>query len=74
MVMPAMGGLELATRLRELRRDLKIIFTSGYSDDPEVRSQRPDLAAAFLQKPFSPSLLARVVRETIDAIPTASAP
>jgi len=70
MVMPIMGGPELATRLREMRADLKIIFTSGYSEDPDLQGYRRDLAAAFVQKPFTPSQLARVVRETIDAVPT----
>jgi CheY-like chemotaxis protein len=47
---------------------LKIVFTSGYSDDHDLRRNRPDLAAAFVQKPFTPSQLARVVRETIDGV------
>jgi CheY-like chemotaxis protein len=64
-----MGGPELATRLREMRGDLRVIFMSGYSDDPDLRGYRPDLAAAFVQKPFTPSHLTRVVRETIDAVP-----
>jgi PAS domain S-box-containing protein len=66
VVMPVMGGPELVSRLRELRRDLKIVLMSGYSDDPDLRGNRPDLAAAFVQKPFTPAQLARVVRETID--------
>lgn len=47
--MPEMGGDELAERLRRLRRDLPILFVSGYALDRRVRRRPGD---GFLAKPF----------------------
>jgi signal transduction histidine kinase len=69
VVMPVMGGRELAGRLRALRPDLKIVFTSGYASDPVLGAQASALGAKFLQKPFSPALLGRTIREILDATP-----
>jgi PAS domain S-box-containing protein len=63
VVMPVMGGRELASRLTALRPDLKIIFTSGYTTEA-ITSQSG--ASAFLQKPFSPTLLGQTVRDVLD--------
>jgi two-component system cell cycle sensor histidine kinase/response regulator CckA len=63
MVMPAMGGRELASRLGVLRPDLKMIFMSGYA---EFARQGPDddaTRAIRLAKPFSRAVLAKKVRE-----------
>ncbi len=63
VVMPVMGGRELASRLKALRRDLKVLFTSGYNG-----TMKQDIPpAVFLQKPFTPATLGRKVRELIDA-------
>jgi len=67
VVMPVMGGNELAGRLRALRRDIRIVFTSGYADDAAGGTIRPGLGGAFLQKPFTPGDLTRLVRDVIDA-------
>jgi hypothetical protein len=67
MVMPLMGGRELAARLREIRPDLKFVFTSGYASDPVVDGRPHESGAVFLQKPFSPALLGRTIREALDA-------
>jgi PAS domain S-box-containing protein len=64
VVMPVMGGRELATRLKTLRQGLKVLFTSGYANG-SVRQEIP--AAFFLQKPFTPAALGRKVRELLDA-------
>jgi two-component system cell cycle sensor histidine kinase/response regulator CckA len=64
VVMPIMGGRELAVRLAELRRDLKVIFTSGYTHGAIVG--REALETAFIQKPFTPAVLGRAVREALD--------
>jgi CheY-like chemotaxis protein len=65
--MPVMGGHELAVRLRALRPDLKVVFTSGHASDPGATVGRSDPATAFLQKPFTPALLGRVMRGVLDA-------
>ena len=67
MVMPLMGGRELAARLREIRPDLKFVFTSGYASDPVIDGRPHESGAIFLQKPFSPALLGRTIREALDA-------
>jgi PAS domain S-box-containing protein len=67
VVMPLMGGRELAARLRARRPDLKIIFTSGYANDTVVGQSVLELGAMFIQKPFSPAQLGRTVRAALDA-------
>jgi CheY-like chemotaxis protein len=66
VVMPGISGLELATRLTPVRPKMKVLFMSGYTDD--IIGRRGVLAedTAFLQKPFSPEVLARRVREVLD--------
>ncbi len=66
VVMPQMGGRELADKLRELRPDVKVLFTSGYTDDAIIQHGVLKAGLAFLQKPFSPVVLARKVREVLD--------
>jgi CheY-like chemotaxis protein len=73
VVMPLMGGAELAVRLRTMRPDLKFIFASGYASDPVPGPPASSPGAAFLQKPFTPSALGRTVREVLDAGTTVTA-
>jgi PAS domain S-box-containing protein len=65
-VMPQMGGSELAGRLRIERPGLKILYVSGYIDDPIVRHDVLESGTPFLQKPFTTKALARKVREVLD--------
>ncbi len=67
VVMPGMGGVDLARALRRRRSDLKVIFTSGYPDDTDLsmdRARRP--LDEHLQKPFLPNALVRLVRVLLD--------
>ena len=67
VVMPGMGGSELAERLATTRPRMKVLYTSGYTDDAMVRQGVLTAGVAFLQKPFVPETLARKVREVLDA-------
>lgn len=66
IVMPQMGGKELADRLRLIRPGIKVLFTSGYTDNTIVQHGLLDPDIAFLEKPFSPAALVRKVREVLD--------
>jgi FixJ family two-component response regulator len=65
--MPVLGGRQLTDRLTELRPETKVLFTSGYTDDAVVRHGLLETGVAFLQKPFAPEVLARKVREVLNA-------
>ena len=65
IVMPEMGGSELAKRIRERRPDARILFTSGYTEDAVVRQSLLHEGEAFIEKPFTPAKLAKKAREML---------
>jgi CheY-like chemotaxis protein len=68
LVMPdRMSGRELAERFWADRPGLKVIFTSGYSEDVIGRDFVVRPGSNFLQKPYQPDKLAAVVRDCLDA-------
>jgi two-component system cell cycle sensor histidine kinase/response regulator CckA len=69
VVMPGMNGRALAEQLTLMRPDLKVIFTSGYNDDAALGRGTRWEGTLFLQKPFSPEALGRLVRQVLDAGP-----
>ncbi len=69
VVMPGMSGRELADRLTPLRPGLKILYMSGYTDDAIVHHGLLEPGIAFLQKPFSTTLLTHKLREVLDTAP-----
>ena len=67
IVMPHMGGPELAQILQAERRGLCVLFVSGYNNDDALARSGIDLAAvALLVKPYSPVTLAHRVRALLD--------
>jgi nitrogen-specific signal transduction histidine kinase/CheY-like chemotaxis protein len=65
LVMPRMGGRQLATQLREKYPQLKVLFVSGYAEDVSFERDL-DPCIGFLQKPLAPPVLASKVRELLD--------
>jgi CheY-like chemotaxis protein len=63
LVMPGMGGRELAQHLTRVRPSLRVLYISGYSNDAVAKE-------LMLQKPFTPDELARRVRDVLDGGPT----
>ncbi len=66
VVMPGMSGKALADQLLRTQPDLRTIFMSGYTDEAIAHHGVLDPDVAFLQKPFSPTVLARKVRDVLD--------
>ncbi|MDQ6622433.1 MAG: response regulator, partial [Verrucomicrobiota bacterium] len=66
VIMPQMNGPELAAQLSASRPEMKVLYVSGYSDndigDHGVLGGHIEL----LQKPFTPQVLARKVRDVIE--------
>jgi CheY-like chemotaxis protein len=67
IIMPGMNGGELGSRVTELRPGIKVLFMSGYSDEPLPVSGVTNLAAAFLEKPFTPDGLSQKVRAVLES-------
>lgn len=65
VVMPEMSGTTLASQMVLLRPGIRIIFTSGYTDETIARQGVLDPGVAFIQKPYRPKALARKIREVL---------
>lgn len=68
VVMPNLGGRQLAEELQRQRSDVRILFLSGYTDDAILRHGVLEAGIAFLQKPYTPSALVSKVREVLDSL------
>ncbi len=66
VVMPGMGGRELALELKRRRPGLRVLLVSGYHAASGPREHPWPEAEDFLPKPFSPSSLGKKVREVLD--------
>jgi CheY-like chemotaxis protein len=66
VIMPRMGGRELASRLQALRPGIRVLYASGYTDEAvDVQGVLED-GIQFLQKPYTPPILAARIREVLD--------
>ena len=66
VVLPNMSGRELAVELRRLRPEIKVLFTSGYTDNSIVHHGVLDEGTPFIQKPYGVEALLAKVREVLD--------
>jgi two-component system cell cycle sensor histidine kinase/response regulator CckA len=67
VVMPRMGGKVMAEWLKTTYPDLKILFTSGYTEDAIAHHGVADPDVEFLPKPYTPATLTSKVRDLLDA-------
>ncbi|MBI4668933.1 MAG: response regulator [Elusimicrobia bacterium] len=62
IIMPEMGGREFVEQLTKSRPEIKILFVSGYAGETAAQA-----GVNFLQKPFTPEILAQSVRRILDS-------
>ena len=67
VVLPGLGGREVARAVAAHHQGLAVLYVSGYTDHAALQQDLPDWDSALLQKPFTPLALARKVRQVLDA-------
>jgi DNA-binding NtrC family response regulator len=72
VVMPFMNGRELAAHLTEHRRDMRVLFMSGYPDGEIARRGVEDGTVALLEKPFTVRDLLERTRDCLNDAPAAA--
>ena len=68
LVMPVMGGLELAAELRQHHADLRVLYISGYTDDVVILEGEARNKTAFLRKPFRFDILRQQIEMLLAAV------
>ena len=66
VVMPTIGGFEVAAMIRESRPDIKIVFMSGYPNRAGITNENAPEKCQFLQKPVKLAHLAQILRHELD--------
>ena len=66
VIMPGVGGVELAQIIKDQCPDLPIIYMSGYAEDMTGDGHLDMLPKVFVQKPFTLDMLAQMVRKLLD--------
>jgi response regulator RpfG family c-di-GMP phosphodiesterase len=63
--MPGMNGRQLADRLKLIRPETAVLFTSGYPKDVITQRGVLDPGVGYISKPYSEETIAAKVRETL---------
>jgi len=71
VVLPGLGGAELAVQITGRRPDCRVLYMSGYTDDAIAHQGVLAPGTWFIEKPFTPQALARKVRAVLEATGTA---
>ena len=66
VVLPRMGGSELAEHASKMRPGIRVLFTSGYSAGTVLQRRLLERDVVLLQKPFTTESLVGKVREALD--------
>jgi two-component system cell cycle sensor histidine kinase/response regulator CckA len=66
VVMPHMSGKELSDRIKSIYPTTRVLFTSAYAENAILHQGILSEGIVLLQKPFTPSMLAKKVREVLD--------
>ena len=66
VVMTGMDGWELAEELKKTRPGIKVVFTSGYAENPIVLQNIMKQKVPFINKPFTPLVMVSKLREVLD--------
>ncbi len=66
VILPGIGGRELAEALTAAHTDLRVVYISGFTDDEAVRAGQFPPGSMFLQKPFTLSALVGAVKQAFD--------
>lgn len=67
IIMPELGGRELAEKLKTKFPHIRVLFTSGYTDNHIVKNGELERGVNFIQKPFTVNGLSRKLREILDS-------
>ncbi len=68
LVMPEMGGKELAEKLRPISPRTKVIFCSGYTEDAIFHGGGVEAGVFFLQKPYTMATVAQKLNEAMSCL------
>jgi PAS domain S-box-containing protein len=69
IIMPGINGRQLAERISILHPEIRVLFSSGYTEDVIAHHGIIDKDLHFIGKPYTPATLAKAIRNTLDGLP-----